>query len=229
MQTAAHTCLRTGRMATQSVTTLGARVRCRDKLGTVMYYGKPMFLGGEKAVVGVALDEPVGKHDGSVLGERLFTCPDNHGIFCKAKHLVLAPGGDGETLASAHRQARKLEREVQAQTAEQTAEALDLSERARRIEEKLAEKAPGLAALEASVEPVLLLQQAIAAIDADLADATSAGPDVLAKVESKCAALEAAISQEAARRDVAARQIAVLTAKLEEHERAVAALSAGAS
>ncbi|KNC51997.1 uncharacterized protein AMSG_08249 [Thecamonas trahens ATCC 50062] len=72
-----------------TVTTVGARVRCKDNTGTVMYYGKVEFV--DKVVVGVALDEPLGKHDGSVGGRAYFACKDGHGIFCKVKHLQLLP------------------------------------------------------------------------------------------------------------------------------------------
>ena len=39
--------------------------------------------------VGVALDEPYGKNDGSVNGERYFQCQGNHGIFVRPERIEI--------------------------------------------------------------------------------------------------------------------------------------------
>ncbi|KAJ1306633.1 hypothetical protein OPQ81_007629 [Rhizoctonia solani] len=51
------------------------------KRGVVRFVGPTKF--GKEGTgdwVGIEYDEPVGKNDGSVQGERYFTCPDKHGV-----------------------------------------------------------------------------------------------------------------------------------------------------
>ncbi|KAK5112101.1 hypothetical protein LTR62_004443 [Meristemomyces frigidus] len=55
-----------------------------DRLGTIRYLGATHFQTGDW--VGVELDEASGKNDGSVKGERYFSCEPDHGMF-------LRPGG----------------------------------------------------------------------------------------------------------------------------------------
>ncbi|RHZ88458.1 hypothetical protein Glove_22g95 [Diversispora epigaea] len=49
--------------------------------GVVKYIGETKFKPGYW--IGLQYDEPVGKHDGSVQGERYFTCPDKYGAFVR--------------------------------------------------------------------------------------------------------------------------------------------------
>eukprot|EP00066_Takifugu_rubripes_P026667 XP_011615933.1 PREDICTED: CAP-Gly domain-containing linker protein 3 [Takifugu rubripes] len=59
---------------------LGERVQLDDtKTGTLRFCGTTEFASGQW--VGVELDEPVGKNDGSVGGVRYFICPPKLGIF----------------------------------------------------------------------------------------------------------------------------------------------------
>jgi tubulin-folding cofactor B len=68
--------------------------RCRviniegERRGTVRFVGAvPAIDQGEQTWVGIEFDEPVGKHDGSVGGTRVFACRRNHGSFVKPKQV----------------------------------------------------------------------------------------------------------------------------------------------
>ncbi|KAJ7089808.1 tubulin-folding cofactor B [Mycena belliarum] len=54
-----------------------------SKRGTVHFVGPTTFGNGEGIWVGVEYDEPMGKNDGSVKGERYFSCRPNYGAFVR--------------------------------------------------------------------------------------------------------------------------------------------------
>lgn len=54
--------------------------------GTVAYIGNTLFASGKW--VGVILEEPKGKNDGTVQGKRYFTCQENHGIFVRQSQVL---------------------------------------------------------------------------------------------------------------------------------------------
>ena len=58
----------------------------------MVFVGQTQFAAGEW--VGVALDDAVGKNDGSVNGVRYFTCNPLHGVFAKAAKLTKQPAAD---------------------------------------------------------------------------------------------------------------------------------------
>jgi tubulin-folding cofactor B len=67
---------------------LGSRFRTIDDIngerrGVVRYVGKVPVIDHENVWVGVEFDEPVGKNDGSLKGERYFTTQRNRGGFLK--------------------------------------------------------------------------------------------------------------------------------------------------
>ena len=61
---------------------VGATVQVHGRFtGTVAYRGSVSYAGGE--FLGVVLQEPRGKNDGSVRGTRYFQCAPGHGIMVR--------------------------------------------------------------------------------------------------------------------------------------------------
>uniref|UniRef100_A0A671P0L4 Dynactin subunit 1 n=2 Tax=Sinocyclocheilus anshuiensis TaxID=1608454 RepID=A0A671P0L4_9TELE len=63
----------------------------KGQRGTVAYIGATLFASGKW--VGVILDEPKGKNDGTVQGKRYFTCEENHGIFVRQSQVRICQAG----------------------------------------------------------------------------------------------------------------------------------------
>jgi len=60
---------------------VGNRVSTANGTGTVRFIGTTAFATGKW--VGVELDTPTGKHNGTVQGKSYFTCRDGHGVFVR--------------------------------------------------------------------------------------------------------------------------------------------------
>ncbi|KAI9669908.1 MAG: hypothetical protein M1831_006944 [Alyxoria varia] len=61
-----------------------------ERRGTVRYVGEIEELPGAGAWVGVELDEPVGKNDGTVGGKRkIFECQPKHGVFLRPERVEI--------------------------------------------------------------------------------------------------------------------------------------------
>ncbi|XP_060951757.1 dynactin subunit 1-like isoform X3 [Limanda limanda] len=67
----------------------------KGQRGTVAYIGATLFASGKW--VGVVLDEPKGKNDGTVQGKRYFICEENHGIFVRQSQIQVVDDGSGAT------------------------------------------------------------------------------------------------------------------------------------
>merc|ERR1719506_3362348 len=75
--------------STGAVPTLGQRVDVARGRGSVRFVGEVKF--AEGVWVGVDLDEPNGKHNGEVDGERYFFCQDKHGVFVRPENTTILP------------------------------------------------------------------------------------------------------------------------------------------
>ena len=69
--------------------------RCRllpmtdERRGTISYIGDVAQIPGLGAWIGVSLDEPTGKNDGSIGDQRYFDCKQNHGVFVRPERIEI--------------------------------------------------------------------------------------------------------------------------------------------
>ncbi|XP_076242224.1 dynactin subunit 1 isoform X2 [Calliopsis andreniformis] len=68
---------------------IGQRVEVpgKDCQGVIAYIGHPSFASGKW--IGVILDEPKGKNNGTIKGQSYFKCTENHGMFVRQSQLIL--------------------------------------------------------------------------------------------------------------------------------------------
>ena len=64
--------------------------------GSIAFVGPIKELPGPQGApwVGIALDEPTGKNDGTVKGERYFQCEKNRGVFVRADRVEVGDFGE---------------------------------------------------------------------------------------------------------------------------------------
>ena len=136
-----------------------------DRRATVQYVGPTDFAPG--LWVGVELEAPEGRHDGSVQGRQYFTCKSNHGLFAAPSRvikLVKTPansvgiGGGSSSGGSARRQeilaARALEdvEQLQADLDAARQEASVLTARLKQLESNLSPETKDTMALQAELD-----------------------------------------------------------------------------
>ncbi|KAJ1976839.1 hypothetical protein H4R35_002527 [Dimargaris xerosporica] len=87
-------------LAAGALLQLGSRVEVQGKMGTIRFMGGTDFAAGKW--VGIELDEPTGKNDGSVQGKPYFSCQPNYGVFVRPSQvrpagsaMAAAPEGTG--------------------------------------------------------------------------------------------------------------------------------------
>ncbi|XP_068625835.1 dynactin subunit 1 [Battus philenor] len=78
----------------EKVLTLGQRVLVvgKDVKGSVAYVGFPSFASGKW--VGIILDEPKGKNNGTLRGHAYFRCEENYGVFVRPSQIQPLDGAD---------------------------------------------------------------------------------------------------------------------------------------
>ena len=57
-----------------------------DRRGTIRYVGP---LGTKGTFIGIELDEPLGRNNGSFEGKQLFQCAEKHGLFIRPKEVEI--------------------------------------------------------------------------------------------------------------------------------------------
>ncbi|CAH2062374.1 unnamed protein product, partial [Iphiclides podalirius] len=74
--------------------TMGQRVLVvgKEVKGSIAYVGYPTFASGKW--VGIVLDEPKGRHNGTLRGHAYFRCEENYGLFVRQSQLQLLDGDD---------------------------------------------------------------------------------------------------------------------------------------
>ncbi|KAF4518766.1 hypothetical protein B566_EDAN006170 [Ephemera danica] len=70
----------------------------KDARGTVAFIGTTTFATGKW--IGVVLDSPKGKNNGTVQGKSYFQCPDNHGVFVRHSQLTVLGEPSDSPMAS---------------------------------------------------------------------------------------------------------------------------------
>merc|ERR1719233_1061312 len=77
----------------------------KDVVGTVAYIGATQFAAGKW--IGLVLDEPKGKNDGSVQGKTYFSCKENHGMFVRQTQIKVLGSNENSPARSSKTPSRE--------------------------------------------------------------------------------------------------------------------------
>ena len=93
---------------------IGDRVEISEKgwAGTVAFIGGLRMGGGGPTMVGVVLDQPIGKNNGMYKGRRHFKCKNNHGVFVLKDKVVLLEGAMRQKMEDQRSKMENLQEEV---------------------------------------------------------------------------------------------------------------------
>ena len=92
-------------MPTLSDFQIGQTILHQNRSATVAFIGSTQFAPGDW--IGIVHEDPVGKNNGEVQGEKYFECEPNHGMFVRPA-AVTAIVDDGETPRPAERRSSKI-------------------------------------------------------------------------------------------------------------------------
>ena len=95
---------------------LDDRIYVNDKSGTIKFIGNTKFQEG--LWVGVALDEPHGKNNGTVQEVEYFKCEESHGLFCKLSQISRDKKPKSRPSSITSRPSSRMERPVSRATIE---------------------------------------------------------------------------------------------------------------
>jgi len=77
----------------------------KDVVGTIAYIGATQFAAGKW--IGLVLDEPKGKNDGSVQGKTYFSCKENHGMFVRQTQIKVLGSNENSPARSSKTPSRE--------------------------------------------------------------------------------------------------------------------------
>ncbi|KAJ6247095.1 ras guanine nucleotide exchange factor i-related [Anaeramoeba flamelloides] len=89
---------------------IGDRVEIFGNLGTIKFIGTTLF-SLERKWVGISLDKPIGKHDGTIDNQSYFHCEPNHGIFVRPSLVKCISTSDPELSSKEDQQSNEKENE----------------------------------------------------------------------------------------------------------------------